>query len=224
MFTLNTQYFNTLLPLLLPMATNNQKTVNSEEEKFTEQEVMDKIHNVWRETQNSYKKFVVICDQCGELSRYGAPIWAEKNCEKHESYKKYAGHKASFVLDNSNLCTTADIIGTKANIQRNCDLERTVENTEYQRFFTLTESDIGKIALADEIAYRLNIKKPSEEFDHEFNEEVKLRSHAISRELRRREREDEVGVTSILFPVESSVPLTEDEAWEQRVNESEVQD
>ena len=193
--TLNTQHFNTLLPLLLPMATNNQTTVNSEEE------VMDKIHDIWRETQNSYKKFLVICDKCGELARYGAPMWAEKNCEKHESYKKYAGHKASFVLDNSNLCTTADIVGTRANIQRNCDLERTVENQEHQRFFTLTESDIGKIALVDVII-----------------------SHAVSRELRRREREDEVGATSILFPREPSIILSEDEQWEQNVNDAEVQD
>lgn len=169
---------------------------------------MDKIHNIWRETENSYKKFLVICDQCGELARYGAPSWAEKNCEKHESYKKYAGHKASFVLDN-NLCTTADIVGTRANIQRNCDLERTVENQEYQRFFTLPESEI-----TDESYDRLD----------GLLEEEKLRSHAISRERQRRVREDEVGTTSILFPREPSIILSEDEQWEQNVNDAEVQD
>lgn len=191
------------------MATNNQMTVNSEAEKLTEDEVMDKIHNIWRDTQDSYKKFVVICDKCGELARYGAPNWAEKNCEKHESYKKYAGHKASFVLDN-NLCTTADIVGTRANIQRNCDLERTVENQEYQRFFTLTESDLGHQA--------------SETINHEGVLVDVITSHAISRERQRRVREDEVGATSILFPREPSITLSEDEQWEQNVNDAEVQD
>jgi len=173
---------------------------------------MEKIHTVWRETSDTYKKFVVVCDKCGELARYGAPRYAEKNCEKHESFKKYAGHKASFNLDNSKLCTTADIIGTRANIQRNCDLERSVENEEHQRFFTLNQSNLANIALADEIGYRLNIKKAEEDFDHDYNEEVKLRTNAISRELRRREREDEVGTHSILFTVESSIQTTEQEA------------
>jgi len=167
-------------------------------DSMDEAEIVQKINEIWKET-NNYKKFVAKCDQCGEIGRYGAPQWAEKCCAKHESYKKYAGHITSFDLDSSQLCTVADISGTKANTQRNCDLERLVENPEHQKYFSMHTSDLALVAFADEIGYRLNNKRDPEKFNHNYNKQLHLRSNAISRELRRREREDQIGTHSLIF-------------------------
>lgn len=167
---------------------------------MTEEQRLYKINEIWRET-NDYKKFVSSCDQCGELGRFGAPQWAEKCCEKHEGFKKYAGHVASFDRVSTKI-TIADITGTKANIQRNCDLERLVEDPESRQYFTIHTTDLAWIAFADEMGYCLNTNRDPEKFDRKYNKKLIARSKVINRELRRREREDEVGTHSLIFGIE----------------------
>lgn len=63
------------------------------------------------------------CETCDKtLKAYGSEEKAKAQVEKHLGFKKYAGHKA-FVktvdFSKFNKCTTADIVGTKANIDRN---------------------------------------------------------------------------------------------------------
>ncbi len=191
------------------MATNQTMTVESEAEKLSDEKIMatkdrvNKINDIWREVTPSYRKFHAICDDCGLIEKYGSMFYAERACKKHEGYKKYSGHIAHSEFIPSFVKTNA-IAGTKANIQRNCDLERFLEDPENQKLFTLHSSDLVLCAFVDEIAYQLKKEKDPNFLGSEYFFDLKERSNAIERELRRRKKEDEVAVGSIAFPIELS--------------------
>ncbi len=69
------------------------------------------------------------CETCDKtLKAFGSEEKAQALVDKHLGYKKYAGHKAfvkTVEFPSLSKCTTADIIGTKANIDRNNALRET---------------------------------------------------------------------------------------------------
>lgn len=164
---------------------------------------LQQIAEIWQTKEPDYRKFHAICDDCGLIEKYGSMYYAERACQKHEGYKKYSGHiaHAEFV---PNFIKTDQIEGTKANIRKNCDLERLLEDPENQKLFTLHTSDLLLCAFVDEVSYQLKKKKDPDFFNSEYWKNLKERGNSIERELRRRKKEDEAGTYSIAFPVELS--------------------
>ena len=94
--------------------------VSSHEDMKKEIELQDIGKELVLMEQHAY------CETCDKTLRaFVTQTNAQKYVDKHLGYKKYAGHKA-FVkkvdLSAIRKCTTADIIGTKANIERNQSL------------------------------------------------------------------------------------------------------
>ena len=76
-----------------------------------------------------FLKQQAFCETCDKtLKAFGSADKARALVQKHLGFKKYAGHKA-FVKEIdfgvTNNCTTADIVGTKANTDRNDALRGT---------------------------------------------------------------------------------------------------
>ena len=185
------------------MAQNQNMSVKSEAEKLTKENRLQQIAEIWRTKEPDYRKYHAICDDCGLIEKYGSMFYAERACQKHEGYKKYSGHIAHAEF-KPNFIKTDQIEGTKANIQRNCDLERLLEDPENQKIFTLHTSDLILCAFVDEVVYQLEKEKDPNFLNSEYFASLKEKSNSIERELRRRKKEDEVGIFSIAFPVQLS--------------------
>ena len=166
-------------------------------------ERLNKISEIWQEVKLDYRKYFALCDDCGVIERYGSMFYAERACKKHEGYKKYSGHIAHAEC-KPQFIKTHQIQGSKSNIQRNCDLERLLEDPEHQKLFTIHSSDLVLTNFVDEIAYKLRVKNDPNFFESEYMHDLTERGNVIERELQRRKKEDEVGVSSLAFPIQLS--------------------
>ena len=185
------------------MENNQTMTVESEAEKLNRKERKNQISEIWRELPLNYRKYFALCDDCGVIERYGSMFYAERASKKHEGYKKYAGHIAHAEC-KPQFIKTHQIQGSKPNIQRNCDLERLLEDPENQKLFTLHTSDLILANFVDEISYQLRKKKDPNFFGSKYWYDIIERGDSVERELQRRKKEDEVAVSSLAFPIQLS--------------------
>ena len=103
------------------------------------------------------------CETCNKsLKAFGSEEKAKIKVDKHLATKKYAGHKAfvkTIDFSEFNKCTTADILGTKANRDRNEDLRNSfygVIRGQITRLIADNEDIIAKVQKAFSLTDRTN--------------------------------------------------------------------
>lgn len=103
------------------------------------------------------------CETCNKtLKAYGSDTKAQAQVDKHLSYKKYASHKAfvkTIEFPSLSKCTTADVLGTKANIDRNNALRETFYagvKSKIEQEIASYETTIAKVQKAFNLPNRDN--------------------------------------------------------------------